>query len=96
MSRYEPIRATIADAITDAEILFPNLEGEGNKLAIVNRTPGTVLNVKINETTEPAIPVEHDSAGTIIGISLDNQDVSKLYLTNASGQSIDYTILVSR
>ena len=86
---YKNITGTINDGQSNVSL---SLNAMYNNILIINKTTGKTLNVKLNETTNDNIGVDTTYNNPL---SITNMDIYQVYLSNSSGVTITYQILLT-
>ena len=90
--KYDVFTGTINTATTDSAISFSDVT-TGYAVQIVNQTSSTTLDVKFNGTGNSNIPIVNDTDR--IGKSFSDQNISSIHLSNTSGSTITYEIVLT-
>ena len=92
-TKYESISGTIGDGGSDISISLGDIT-TGYNINILNKTTDTVLIAKLNDIANDQIKAINDTTLGTIGIDLTGQKFTSLYLSNSSGESINYEIVI--
>jgi hypothetical protein len=90
--KYDVMAGTILNGATNSLIAFTNVL-TGYNIQIINKTANTVLKAKLGGTSKPEILVNNNSDE--IGKSISGQKFTSIHLSNSSGSTISYEIIVT-
>ena len=89
---YDVFTGTINTALTDQALTFSNVT-TGYTVSILNKTDSTTLHVKLSGTGNDNIPIVNDTNS--IGKSFSEQNITSIHLSNTSGSTITYEVILS-
>ena len=89
---YDVFTGTINTALTDQALTFSNVT-TGYAVQILNKTSSTTLHAKFSGTGNTNIPIVNDTDS--MGKSFTEQNITSIHLSNTSGSTITYEVILT-
>jgi hypothetical protein len=86
--KYKVYSGTIVTGSTNTSL---GLNAMFNSGVFINKTTGKTLNVKLNKNTNDNIPIDTVYTSPL---TIDDMDITDVYLSNSSGDTITYLIIL--
>jgi hypothetical protein len=90
---YETIVGTINNGLSNISIPLGDVS-TGYAVSIINKTQDTLITMKLNGTDKDAINITNDINLGLLGVNISNLKFDSVHLSNASGENVDYEIII--